>query len=243
MKATLPLLVGLLLIPGFGFSQATDASAGKTIEEKKLQSGVALQVISGLVADNTRDAKIRALQLLDKMTVSADDAEMVSLVVELGTEGTTKQVYQNRRLINDFPDVRRKAAEILGKIGGDSAREALLAMAQRDNEPMVIAEAVYNLGEIGGDETQRNRISQVIAHLVTVQDPQAPDNSLGFSATHALESLINKSNGKVSPEIFQALITISNGNYVSAVSAGARKVIYDHAGFTNASATPAPAAK
>src|SRR5690242_4409672 len=114
MKATLALIVGLLLIPGIGFSQTSDASSGKTIEEKKLQSGVALQIISGLVADPTRDAKIRALQLLDKMTIGPGDTDMVAQVIELGSEGTTKLVYQNRRLINDFPDVRRKSAEILG---------------------------------------------------------------------------------------------------------------------------------
>ncbi len=50
MKATLPLIVGLLLIPVLGFSQA-DASFGKTIEEKRLQSSVEVQVISSLVAE------------------------------------------------------------------------------------------------------------------------------------------------------------------------------------------------
>jgi len=238
MKATLPLIVGLLLIPGLGFSQTTtaDASAGKTIEEKKLQSSVEVQVLSSLAAEPNRPEKQQALDFIKKMIddkkVTDQSTDVIALLNQLGTEGTANVVYQNGRVINDFPDIRRKSAELLGQIGGDGARDALLTIAQKDKEPMVVAEAIYALGNIGSaDDNQRNYISSVIAHIVTVQDSVNPDNSLAFSAVKALEALGKNANGKVNPEVFSALARIANGNYVLSVRDSARDVIKTYTNF------------
>jgi HEAT repeat protein len=235
MKSTLPVIVGLLLIPVLGFSQAADASANKTIEEKKLQSSVEVQVLSSLAAEPSRPEKLQALDFIEKMVndkkVSDQSADVIGLLNQLGTEGTANQVYENGRIINDFPDVRRKSAELLGRIGGDAARDALLTIAQKDKEPMVMAEAVYALGTIGSaDEAQRNHIALVIAHIITVQDAVNPDNSLALSAVNAFQALGKNANGKVDPEVFSALVRIQNGNYVRFVRDQAKQVIN---GYTN----------
>ena len=231
MKKTLPFLLGLLLIPGLSFAQAADASSGqKTVEEKKLQSGVEVQVITSLVSKNNRADKLRALDLIgdmiDKKKVSDKNSDVLSLLDELGAEGTTKQVIENRRLINDFPEVRRRAAELLGQVGGDQARESLLSIATHDKEPMVVAEAVYSLGEIGAaDPTQSARIESVITGLVKSQDSVRPDSNFAFAAAAALEMLGKKNSGKVSPEVFAALIRIQNGNYIRPVREKAKQVL------------------
>ncbi len=231
MKKTLPFLLGLLLIPGLSFAQAADANSGqKTVEEKKLQSGVEVQVITSLVSENNRSDKLRALDLIadmiDKKRVSDKTSDVLSLLDELGAEGTTKQVIENRRLINDFPEVRRRAAELLGLVGGDQARESLLSMATHDKEPMVVAEAVYSLGEIGAsDPTQSARIESVITGLVKSQDSVRPDSNFAFAAAAALEMLGKKNSGKVSPEVFAALIRIQNGNYIRPVREKAKQVL------------------
>lgn len=235
MKATLPLIVGLLLIPHLGFSQA-DATAGKTVEEKRLQSSVEVQVLSSLAAEPSRPEKMQALDFIEKMVndkkVSDSSSDVISLLNDMGTEGTSNKVYQNGRLINDFPDVRRRSAELLGKIGGSQALASLLDIAQKDKEPMVMAEAVYALGTIGStDDDQRNKIALVIAHIVTVQDAVNPDNSLAFSAIKAIEALGKNSSGKVNPEVFSALVRIQNGNYVLPVRNLAKDVINTYTSF------------
>ena len=237
MKKTLPFLLGLLLIPGLGFAQtasgtvASDSASGqKTVEEKRLQSAVEVQVISSLVTDNDRGGKVKALELIrdmvDKKKATDKNTDVVGLLEELGAEGSSKQVVENRRLINDYPEVRREAAELLGQIGGDQARDILLNMALQDKEPMVVSEAVYSLGEIGGgDAAQSARVEATITRLVMSQDAVRPDSNFAFAAAAALEMIGKKSNGKVSPEVFAALIRIQNGNYIRPVREKAKQVL------------------
>jgi len=239
MKKTLPFLLGLLLIPALGFAQtaggtaagtsSTAAATGpKTIEEKRLQGSVEVQVISSLVAENGRGEKLKALEfirnMIDKGKATDKNTDVVGLLEELGSEGTTKQVVENRRLINDFPEVRREAAELLGQVGGDQSREALLNIAIKDKEPMVVSEAVYSLGLIGGGE-QSARVEAIITNLVKSQDTIRPDSNFAFAAVSALEMLGKKNDGKVSQEVFAALIRIQNGNYIRPVREKAKQVL------------------
>ena len=232
MKKTLPFFLGLLLIPALGFAQtagSTSTTTGqKTVEEKRLQSSVEVQVISSLVAENGRSEKLKALEfirgMIDKGKATDKNADVVGLLEELGSEGTTKQVVENRRIINDFPEVRRESAELLGQVGGDQSREILLNMALKDKEPMVISEAVYSLGLIGGGD-QSARVESVITSLVKSQDVIRPDSNFAFAAVSALEMLGKKNNGKVSQEVFAALIRIQNGNYIRPVREKAKQVL------------------
>lgn len=235
MKKTLPLLLGLLLIPGLASAQtasttspAPASGSTKTIEEARLSSSVEVQVISSLVEENGRGEKTKALEfirsMIDKGKVNEKSKEVISLLESLGAEGTTKQVVENRRVINDYPEVRRESAELLGQVGGDQAREVLLNMAIKDKEPMVVSEAVYSLGLIGGGD-QAARVETTITNLVKSQDAIRPDSNFAFAAVSALEMLGKKANGKVSPEVFAALIRIENGNYIRPVREKAKQVL------------------
>ena len=234
MKKSLPFLLGLVLIPALAFAQAAGGTTGasatgqKTVEEKRLQSSVEVQVISSLVAENGRSEKLKALEfiraMVDKGKATEKNSDVVSLLEELGAEGTTKQVVENRRVINDFPDVRRESAELLGQVGGNQSREILLNMAIKDKEPMVVAEAVYSLGLIGGGD-QSARVESVITNLIKNQDVVKPDSNFAFAAVSALEMLGKKNNGKVSQDVFAALIRVQNGNYIRPVREKAKQVL------------------
>jgi len=236
MKRSLPLLVGLLCIPLAGFAQAsggsasgtTNATGQMTVEEKRLQSSVEVQVISSLVGENGRAEKFKALEyirnMVDKGKVSEKNKEVVALLEELASEGTSKTVVEKGRVVNDFPDVRREAAELLGQVGGPQAREALINILVKDKEPMVISEAVYSLGIIGGGD-QQARIESSIVAIVKNQDVVKPDSNFAFAAVSALEMFGKKNNGKVSQEVFVALLRIQNGNYIRPVREKARQVL------------------
>jgi len=232
MKMTLPVLFGLLLFPALGFAQAAgtgaSSSGSMTVEEKRLQSSVEVQVIASLVSEAGRGEKMRALEfirnMIDKGKATESSTEVLALLEELGSEGITKQVVEKGRVINDFPDVRREAAELLGQIGGAQARETLINMALKDKEPMVLSEAVYSLGLIGGGD-QQARVENLIVNLVKSQDVVRPDSNFAFAAVSALEMLGKKNDGKVSQEVFVALVRIQNGNYIRPVREKAKLVL------------------
>ena len=89
---------------------------------------------------------------------------------------------------------------------------------------MVVAEAVYSLGLIGGGD-QGARVEAVITNIIKSQDLIRPDSNFAFAAASALEMLGKKNNGKVSQEVFAALIRIQNGNYIRPVREKAKQVL------------------
>lgn len=199
----------------------------KTVEDIYLQSSVEVQVIRSLVSERGRSEKLKALEYIASMIeagkVSDKSIDVISLLDELGSEGSTKEVRENNRLINDYPEVRRQAAELLGQVGGQKSKEILITMALKDKEPMVISEAVYSLGLLGGDDS--GRVENIIASLVKSQDAVRPDNNFAYAAISALEMIGKKKTGQVRPDVFVALIQIAQGNYIRAVRSKALKVL------------------
>jgi hypothetical protein len=233
MKAGVLALTGLILC---GYLYAQDATSNnkngtggqKTIEDVYLQSGVEVQVIRSLVAENSRADKVKALdyiaQMVDSKKVNDKSKEIINLLGQLSSEGVTRVVRTNGRIINDFPDVRMRAADLLGQIGGEDAQNILINVALTDPEPMVTSSAVYSLGEIGGGKDHA-RVEGLIADLVKAQDAVLPDNNFAFAAVEALEMLGKKHEGKVNQEVFSALIRIANGNYIRPVREKAKEVL------------------
>lgn len=222
------LLSGSPLMAQQGQSGTNPAPKGeKTVEDIYLQSSVEVQVVRSLVSEQGREQKIKALEYIANMVeankVNDKSLDVISLLDELGSEGTSKEVRVNNRLVNDFPEVRRQAAELLGAVGGEKSKEILLNMAIKDKEPMVIAEAVYSLGRIGGDNT--GRIETIIASLVKSQDAVRPDNNFAYAAISALEMIGKSRSGQVRPDVFVALIQIAQGNYIRAVRTKAIKIL------------------
>ena len=219
----------LLVVPTLLCSQTlSPKTTQKTVEDVYLQSTVEVQVVRNLANEPGRTEKVKALDYIAKMveTGKATDKsiDVVALLEQLGGEGTTIEVRTRGRLVNDYPDVRRLSAELLGQIGGDKAREILLEMALNDPEPMVVSEAVYSLGLVESGD-QGARIESVITSLIKAQDAIRPDSNFAFAAVSCLEMLGRKNSGKVSPEVFAALIRIQNGNYITPVRKKAEAVL------------------
>lgn len=227
MKKTL--FLGLLVIPALLFAQTEEKGSQKTVEDVYLQSSVEVQVIRSLVAEQGRAEKLRALDYISKMVaqnkVTDKSLDVLSLLNELGTEGTLKQIRQDGRVINDYPEVRRQAAELLGQVpGNDKSREILIEMADKDPEPMVAAEAIYSLGLIGSGDSA-NRVENLISEKVRHQNAINPDSNFAYAAVSAIEMLADKSKGKVNQNVLSSLIKISEGNYIRPVREKAKTVL------------------
>ena len=197
-----------------------------TIEELFLQS-VQFQILREKAFSGDYEVKMSALDDLEKMI---DDGsyktsnQQVEFVLEyLALEGSARTTREAGRLVNNFPEIRRRAANLLGRVGTVDAKNALVRVLLIDEEPMVKAEAAYGLGVIGNNDN--DEVLQALAYINTKEDPQKPDNNLGYATCLAIEKLSQKSGGLKDPVAYQVLVKIAQGDYLRTVRAKALQVL------------------
>jgi HEAT repeat protein len=219
----------LLVAAGLSAQQAAASTSSKelTIEELFLQS-VEFQILREKAFSDDYDIKMSALDDLDKKitdgSYKAGDPQVEFVLEYLAMEGSGHTVREAGRLINNFPEVRRRSANMLGRLGTDQAKDALIRVLLIDNEPMVQAEAAYGLGVIGRNPD--NQVVQALAFSYNRMDPTQPDNNLGYAMCLAIEKLAQKTPGGIKdPAAYQMLVKIAQGNYLRAVKTKALQVL------------------
>jgi hypothetical protein len=229
-RGTLAAAAAFLLAAGMlPAQQAAGAGTSKeiTIEELFLQS-VEFQILREKAFSDDYDVKMSALDDLDKKvtdgTYKAGDPQVEFVLEYLALEGSGHTVRESGRLINDFPEIRRRSANLLGKLGTDDAKNALIRVLLIDGEPMVQAEAAYALGVIG--KNPDNQVVQALAFTYNRLDPSKPDNNLGYAICLAIEKIAQKTPGGIKdPAAYQMLVKIAGGNYLRTVKSKALQVL------------------
>jgi HEAT repeat protein len=195
----------------------------KEIEEIYLKNPE-LRVIREEVLSSDFQTKLNALDSIQSMVKQGNvNTEVENLVILLGDEGTASKKYSGNIVINNFPEVRRKACTVLGQIGTAKAKSALIAILMGETEPMVKAEAAYALGIIGSDE--KGEAVSAIDWVIEREDSINPDNNFGYAAVLALEKIAEKNGGLKSSTGYSALIKIAQGNYIRTVKDKALQAI------------------
>lgn len=206
-----------LLIPGSVTGQAATGD-DLTVEELYLQN-VEIGIIREQAVTTSRESKLLALdnlqELVDEGRVDENSAEALYLLDYLAMEGVDRVIRMNGRVINYFPMVRKQACNILGQVGGATARDILLDSLSGEVEPMVMAEAAYALGEVGLDEG--GSVSRALAYELINQNVVAPDNNFAFAVMLAYEKLAAANNGIREPSVYLSLIQVAEGNYIKMV--------------------------
>jgi HEAT repeat protein len=192
-----------------------------TVEELYLRD-IEFQILSEKAFSDSREIKLDVLDeievMIDEGTV--DDPDKVEFVLEyLGMEGTARRVRESARLINYYPEVRRRSANLLGRLGGDKAKNALVSILLIDDEPMVKAEAAYALGVIGTNDG--NEVVQALLFTLENEDPQMPDNNLAYAVCLAVEKIVEANDGDLDSSAYsdlaRTLVRIAQGNYIKTV--------------------------
>jgi hypothetical protein len=192
-----------------------------TVEELYLRD-IEFQILSEKAFSDSREIKLDVLDEIEAMIEegTVDDPDKVEFVLEyLGMEGTARRVRESARLINYYPEVRRRSANLLGRLGGARAKDALVSILLIDDEPMVKAEAAYALGVIGMNDA--NEVIQALLYTLENEDPQMPDNNLAYAVCLAVEKIVEANNGDLDSaaysDLARTLVRIAQGNYIKTV--------------------------
>ena len=216
------------LLPVVAQTGANDtANRPLTIEELFLSQDVEIQIMRSQALAADRDSKLLALQTIrgriGSGRVSGNETAVIAVLDALAGEGVYRVVRQGGSVVNNFPDIRRQAAGLLGEIGGENAKNILLKIVADDPEPMVLSEAVYSLGRIGINDPAVTE--RMVAALRRNTFRVSPDNNFAYATLLAFEQLSTVGPGIAQPDILQALIEVISGNYIEIVKAKALDIL------------------
>jgi HEAT repeat protein len=217
MKAKITVIMFAAGLLAAAFAGAQESKKELTVEELYLRD-IEFQILSEKAFSTDPELKLSVLDEIEKTIQDGQvkDRNKVEFVLEyLAMEGTARRIRENARLINYFPEVRRRAANLLGQLGGEEARNALISVLVIDDEAMVKAEAAYALGVIGMNEGSGT--VKAILYILERENPAQPDNNLGYAICLALEKIAKKNSGIKEPEAYRALVRIAQGPYIRTV--------------------------
>jgi HEAT repeat protein len=192
----------------------------RTIEELYLSQDIELQIIRSQAISPDREMKLLALQSIRSMvedgSLTEDNPGLFVVLESLALEGTGRTVRSEGRIVNNYPEVRRQAANILGEVGGEQAREVLVQILREDPETMVLSEAVYALGS-GDIENDERSLAYIVDVLDSQSTAEIPDNNLAYAAMLTVDKIAEKRGGISDPEILDAVLNVATGRYIRTV--------------------------
>lgn len=222
----IPFLLMLIFLAGPTWAQDEEGQDGgngqgpATIEELYLSQDLELQILRSQALAPDRESKLLALQsirdLVENGALSPEDDGAFVILRSLAGEGSFREVRSGGRVVNNYPEIRREATALIAEIGGETAKDVLVRIAREDDEPMVLAEAVYGLGGIGINDN--NEVSaQVVRVLQSENAAETPDNNLAFASILALEKLAAGAEPPIDPEIVSVLLETASSPYIRTV--------------------------
>ncbi len=185
-----------------------------TVEQEYL-STVEDVIIKELAIAEDRDSKLVSLQYLETAIDSGRSSpDMLAALDLLAGEGVFSQARTNGRLANNYPDIRAKACDLLGKMKTEESKDTLLKVALADNEPMVTTSAIRALGDIGINDN--NEVVEAIAWAQKKYAVLNPTSSMALEILVAYEKLAPSV--KDTGSMIQSISSIAtNYNYVTPV--------------------------
>ena len=224
------LILGLVFFAASTVVMAQSRSSANnqemSVEQSYLQESVELMIIREQSRAESRDMKLVALEYIADAINRGNRSEEIRAALEyLSLEGVLNQTRENGRLVNNYPDVRTRAATYLGMLGTPEAANTLIKMVSVDNEPMVLTEAIKSLGNIGinDNDTAANAIAWTVNRFNNLN----PDNLLALSAIEAFEKLSAANGGIRDPNAIQTLIRIAEGPYIRPVQDRAKEALME----------------
>ncbi len=202
--------------------KSSSSKAESSVEEEYFNDidGV---VILSLATSDEYDNKLVAMQFLEAAVENGNvNDDIMKALNQLAGEGINTQSRTNGRLVNNFPDIRRRACLALGKVKTEEAKTYLVSVALAENEPMVISAAVNSLGEIGINKN--DEVVDAIAFANKRNQILNPTSSLASEVIDCYAKLAESTENK--KIIIESLTKIaSDYHYVTPVRNKALKLL------------------
>jgi len=136
---------------------------------------------------------------------------VVRLLEQIAGTGLITPVYQNQKVINDYPDVRAAAASMLGTIGSASSRWTLVRVVRAESDSFALSQEIQALGALASDPDGAS--ARAIAAGFSRAGTSPADNRLAAAVVAALDS-IAAYNGRMSdPSSSETLFSIYRGDF------------------------------
>ena len=216
-------VIAFTAVSVFAQEQKVQKASNESSVESEYLSSVEDVVITELANSEERDNKLVALQYLENaVNENRVSPDMMKALDSLAGEGITSQARTNGRLVNNFPDIRAKACDILANVKTEESKDTLVKIALADNEPMVITAAIRSLGEIGINGN--DEVTETIAWAQKKNSVLNPTSSLALEVVVAYEKLADTVENKA--PMIQALGQIAtNYRYVTPVRTRALELL------------------
>jgi hypothetical protein len=138
--------------------------------------------------------------------------------------GLITQVRQNQKLVNDFPDLRAQAADLLGRIGSIGSRAALLRAVGAETDGVALAAEVRALGALASDGDGASL--SAIARAFNRRAGGPPDERLASAVVDALGRIARYEGSLEDPSALSILIAVSGGSYDDDTRAAAFAILH-----------------
>lgn len=193
-KVATGLLCGALFV-GLSTNAFAQQKQSETSVESEYLSSIQDVVITELANSDERDNKIVALQYLEAAVNDGNvTPDMMAALDHLAGEGITTESRTNGRMMNNFPDIRAKACDLLANVKTEESKDTLKKIALADNEPMVITAAIRSLGEVGINN--KDEVVDAIAWANKKNANLNPTSSMALEVLIAYEKLMDSVENK-----------------------------------------------
>ena len=218
MKAVKKALIASFMILTSVFAFAQD----KSVESEYLDD-VDGGIILALADADDYDSKLVALQYLQSALEEGNTSDAVLKALDrLAGEGIMNPSITKKRVMNNFPEIRRQACLLMSKVPTEHTKNTLISIAIADNEPMVIAAAVKSLGDIGINNN--DEAVEAIAFANRRNQVLNPTSSLAWEVLNSFELLADSTENKKT--MLDAITLISTDyHYVTPVRQKALKLL------------------
>lgn len=235
MKAT-KLFAGLccILVSSALFAQEQAVKSqrrSETTVEDEYMASAEDTIIGELASSDDYDNKLVALSYLkDAVEGGRTSPEVIASLSRLAGEGVKTTARTNGRVMNNFPDVRAQACDLLGEVATEESKNTLVSIAVEDKEPMVVTAAIRSLGNIGINDNDEviNMIEFVHKRYAALN----PTSSLALEVLNAYEKLAPQVQDK-GPMIQSISEIRTNYRYATPVRTRATELLKSLQGSSN----------